>query len=104
MRVSTVSALGRVVDYTHANISGERVEIGFNSKYMLDALNAADTDQVRIFKSIFLTDTISPLLIFFPLAIHFSPLTLTRLSAIIIFAKLPDSARPENLSKLSNFI
>ncbi|MDE7124131.1 MAG: DNA polymerase III subunit beta, partial [Eubacterium sp.] len=48
MRVSTVSALGRVVDYTHANISGERVEIGFNSKYMLDALNAADTDQVRI--------------------------------------------------------
>ncbi len=24
------------------------VEIGFNSKYVLDALNAADTDQVRI--------------------------------------------------------
>ena len=48
MRVSTVSAIGRVVDYTHANISGNRVEIGFNSKYMLDALNAADTDQVRI--------------------------------------------------------
>jgi len=48
MRVSTVSALGRVVDYTHANVSGERVEIGFNSKYVLDALNAADTDQVRI--------------------------------------------------------
>ena len=48
MRVSTVSARGRVVDYTHANISGERVEIGFNSKYMLDALNAADTDEVKI--------------------------------------------------------
>ena len=48
MRVSTVSAIGRVVDYTHANISGNRVEIGFNSKYMIDALNAADTDQVRI--------------------------------------------------------
>ena len=25
-----------------------RVEIGFNSKYVLDALHAADTDQVRI--------------------------------------------------------
>lgn len=48
MRVSTVSSLGRVVDYTHANVSGDRVEIGFNSKYVLDALNAADTDQVRI--------------------------------------------------------
>ncbi len=48
MRVSTVSAIGRVVDYTHANISGNRVEIGFNSKYMTDALGAADTDQVRI--------------------------------------------------------
>ena len=32
MRVSTVSGLGRVENYTHANESGERVEIGFNSK------------------------------------------------------------------------
>ena len=36
------------MDYTHANISGNRVEIGFNSKYLLDAFNAADTDQVKI--------------------------------------------------------
>jgi DNA polymerase-3 subunit beta len=48
MRVSTVSSLGRSVGYTHANVSGDRVEIGFNSKFMLDALHAADTDQVRI--------------------------------------------------------
>lgn len=48
MRVSTVSSLGRVVDYTHANVSGDRVEIGFNSKFILDALHASDTDQVRI--------------------------------------------------------
>lgn len=48
MRVSTVSSLGRVIDYTHANTSGDRVEIGFNSKFMLDALNAADTDEVKI--------------------------------------------------------
>jgi DNA polymerase-3 subunit beta len=56
MRVSTVSSLGRVVDYTHANTSGARVEIGFNSKFMLDALNAADTDEVRIE----LKDPVSP--------------------------------------------
>ncbi len=48
MRVSTVSALGRMVDYTHANVSGDRVEIGFNSRYLLDALNASETDQVKI--------------------------------------------------------
>ena len=48
MRVSTVSGLGRFVDYTHANTSGERVEIGFNSKFILDALNASDTDEVKI--------------------------------------------------------
>lgn len=48
MRVSTVSSLGRVVDYTHSNVSGDRVEIGFNSKFLLDALHAADTDQVKI--------------------------------------------------------
>lgn len=47
MRVSTVSSIGRVVNYTHANVSGDRVEIGFNSKYVLDALHAADTDQVN---------------------------------------------------------
>ena len=48
MRVSTVSSLGRVVDRTHANTSGDRVEIGFNSKFVLDALNASDTDEVKI--------------------------------------------------------
>ncbi len=48
LRVSTVSSLGRVIDYTHANTQGDRVEIGFNSKYMIDAFNAADTDEVRI--------------------------------------------------------
>ena len=48
MRVSTVSSLGRVVDYTHANVSGDRVEIGFNSKFVLDAIHAADTDQIKI--------------------------------------------------------
>ena len=48
LRVSTVSSLGRVIDYTHANTQGDRVEIGFNSKFMIDALSAADTDEVRI--------------------------------------------------------
>jgi len=48
MIVSTISSLGKVMDRTHANTSGDRVEIGFNSKFVLDALNAADTDEVKI--------------------------------------------------------
>ncbi len=48
LRVSTVSSLGRVIDYTHANTQGDRVEIGFNTKFIMEALNAADTDEVRI--------------------------------------------------------
>lgn len=48
LRISTVSSLGRVVDRIKANISGDRVEIGFNSKYVLDALGAAETDQIKI--------------------------------------------------------
>ena len=48
MRISTVSALGRVVDYMPVNCAGERIEIGFNSRYLLEALRAADTDQVKV--------------------------------------------------------
>lgn len=48
MRVSTVSSKGRFIDRTHANVSGDRVEIGFNSRFLLDALKATDTDQIKI--------------------------------------------------------
>lgn len=48
LRISTISSLGGAQNHTRANIDGERVEIGFNSKYMQDALRAADTDEVRI--------------------------------------------------------
>ncbi len=39
--------LGRVVDEFNAKTEGETVEIGFNNRYLLDALRYADTDQVR---------------------------------------------------------
>lgn len=48
LRVSAVTALGKVVDTCHANVSGERVEIGFNSKYILDALHTCEADEVMI--------------------------------------------------------
>ena len=40
--------LGRVVDEFGAQCEGEEVEIGFNNRYLLDALRNARTDQVRM--------------------------------------------------------
>lgn len=48
MRVSSVTSLGKVVDTCHANVSGNRIEIGFNIRYMLDALNNCEDDEIMI--------------------------------------------------------
>ena len=42
------TSLGRVVDEFAAGCDGEEVEIGFNNRYLLDALRNARTEQVRI--------------------------------------------------------
>ncbi len=48
IRVSTVSGIGRSVDRIDAEIEGDRVEIGFNSQFMHDALHYSETDKVKI--------------------------------------------------------
>ena len=40
--------LGRVVDEFNAQCEGDDVEIGFNNRYLLDALRNAHTEQVRL--------------------------------------------------------
>lgn len=40
--------MGRATDQISAEISGDQLEIGFNNKYLLDALRAAETDEVRL--------------------------------------------------------
>ena len=40
--------LGRVVDEFNAQCEGDEVEIGFNNRYLLDALRNARTEQVRM--------------------------------------------------------
>ena len=40
--------LGRVVDEFNAKCDGDDVEIGFNNRYLLDALRNARTEQVRL--------------------------------------------------------
>ncbi len=48
IRLSCASAVGRASDVIEAPIIGESVEIGFNNRYMLDALKNADTDEVKL--------------------------------------------------------
>lgn len=48
IKVSSTTVLGRAFDQMEANVTGGRVEIGFNSKYLMDALQASDTDEIRI--------------------------------------------------------
>lgn len=48
VRISCTTALGRAQDKVPAEMEGERVEIGFNHRYLLDALHATETDLIRI--------------------------------------------------------
>lgn len=44
--LSCVTSLGRAVDVCTAETEGDVLEIGFNSRYFLDALSASETDEV----------------------------------------------------------
>lgn len=46
--VSSSTAIGRANDHIQANISGADVCIGFNSKYLVDALSRTGCDEVRL--------------------------------------------------------
>ncbi len=46
VKVSSTSAIGSSADRVIADLQGERVEIGFNNKYLLDALKVCDTDEI----------------------------------------------------------
>lgn len=62
IRISSITALGTANDKVAADIEGNRVEIGFNNRYLLDALRACNTDRVRIL----LNGSRSPILILPP--------------------------------------
>ena len=62
IRLSSVTSLGTASDSVGAQIDGENVEIGFNNKYLTDALRVADTDEVRLE----LNGPVSPIIILPP--------------------------------------
>jgi len=46
IHVSCMTSLGKVIDNVPVSIEGENVTIGFNNKYMSDALRATGSDEV----------------------------------------------------------
>jgi len=48
IKISTVTSLGTSNDRIAAQIEGNRVEIGFNNRFLLDALRACDIEEVKI--------------------------------------------------------
>ncbi len=47
-RISAVTSLGSASDKIKASVDGKRTEIGFNNRFLLDALRSCDTDEVMI--------------------------------------------------------
>jgi len=48
IKVSCSTAIGRAKDQIDAKISGDNVEMGFNNRYLIDALKNTEGDEVRI--------------------------------------------------------
>ncbi|HNX64910.1 MAG TPA: DNA polymerase III subunit beta [Oscillospiraceae bacterium] len=49
VKISCSTALGKVNDALEADISGSVIEIGFNCRYLIEALKATESDKVRLF-------------------------------------------------------
>ena len=48
VKISCVTSIGRAFDQFPAIVEGKRVEIGFNNRYLLDALHVVESDEVKI--------------------------------------------------------
>lgn len=48
IRLSSITTLGTASDRVPARMKGEKIEIGFNNRFLLDSLRVCDTDEVII--------------------------------------------------------
>lgn len=48
LKVNCKTSIGKVDDVIEAEVNGNPIEIGLNSRFLLDALKACDTDKIRI--------------------------------------------------------
>ncbi len=49
IKISCSTALGKLSDEIPAEITGKRIEIGFNCRYLMEALKAAESDKVKMY-------------------------------------------------------
>ena len=59
IKLSCSTTVGRANDMIPASVTGRDVEIGFNNRYLLDALKNADTDEIKVI----LNGSLSPMII-----------------------------------------
>lgn len=62
IKISSITSLGTANDKIFAQIDGERIEIGFNNRFLIEALRVCDTDEVLIK----LNSPVSPIIILPP--------------------------------------
>lgn len=48
MKFSSVTAIGTATDKMPAEIEGNKVEVGFNNRFLIDALKATEQDEIRM--------------------------------------------------------
>lgn len=48
MKFSSVTAIGTATDKMLADIEGSKIEVGFNNRFLIDALKAAEQEEIRI--------------------------------------------------------
>lgn len=72
IRISCATAIGRASDQLSAKIEGEAVEMGFNNRFLLDALRNSDCDEVKVL----LNGPLSPMKILPPQGEEFTFLVL----------------------------
>ena len=57
IKLNCITTTARVNDRVNASVLGEKIEIGFNSKYFIDALKNTDCEQIKIE----ILDTVKPI-------------------------------------------
>ena len=48
IKISSITTIGAANDRLPAQINGNKIEIGFNNRFLIDALRVCDTDEVKI--------------------------------------------------------
>lgn len=57
LKLSCITSIGKANDELAISMKGEHTEIGFNNKYLLDALRNSDCDEVKVY----LNDSLGPI-------------------------------------------